>query len=218
MRRLYGGGFQRADPCSPLGAWRLWTPRVRNDAPLGYVPSPGATLSSKFASSPLKRTRNQRLLRRRRVSALVSQQASGNQMRTHTRPHTRDTHTPSPEAPPVRTFRASDAALRRGNPRAGARWASRASPVHRSHHSRAFPRTWCHPGTSTLSRGAQLCTRQRSLLVQAPSTPQKDRPAHSFLPGILFKPRKAKPFPTCDENFFLLPQRNKAGDLGGRCG
>lgn len=136
----------------------------------------------------------------------------------HATAHARHTHTPSPEAPPVRTLRASDPALRRGNPRAGARRASRASPVHCSHHSRAFPRTWCHPGPPTLSRGAQLCTRQRSLLVQAPSAPQKDRPAHSFLPDILFKPRKAKPFPTCDENFFLFPQRNKAGDQGGRCG
>lgn len=49
-----------------------------------------------------------------------------------------------------------------------------------------------------------------------PPAPHIDRLAPSFLPGTVFKPPKAKPFPTRAGNFFLLPQRSEAGDRGGR--
>lgn len=164
--------------CPPAATRRVWTLRVVNDAPLGL-----RTFARYYAKLQIRLFAPE--MHSEKAPAATSagvcfsfSKASGNQMRTHTRQHTRATHTLSPEAPPVRTLRASDPALGRGNPGSGAQRASRASPCPPL---ASFPRTWCHPSTPTLNRGAQLCTTRRCLLVQAPSAPRNGQTS-SLLP------------------------------------
>lgn len=144
----------------------MWTLLVGNDAHLDSAPSSGAPLHARFTSSPLKRTPSKRPLRRRRVSALASQQRRETKWGP-TRDSTRACHThraqrllPSVHFVPGSAIRERDCG------RSSARRVT-SSRGHRSHHSRAFPGTWWHPHPQSRSS-----TPHQTALSAGPSCPK----------------------------------------------
>lgn len=189
----------------------MWTPAAGNGAHLDCVPSPGAPGNAKFASSPLKRTRSERPLRRRRVSALASQQRRETKWGP-TRDSTRACHTHRAQRLPPSVH----SVPRIRHPGAGLRAQRRAARHAPPATARILPEPFqALGGTRTLSPRAELRARPRSPQVHAAPSAQAGalRP-----PSTLFKTPGAEPFPTSAENFFLLPRRDKATERGRRCG